>query len=161
MWEQIKRLFDNEVVVTLGIIWAWIVSFLFPTPLVATAAGAALIMMVLDLMTKIFALARQNGGLRRAFKCRKISSNKFARGTLDKLIIFGVMLVISGCAYNLMFIPEISTWFAQVIFTIMFLRDALSIIENLHDAGVQGLGLFKKVVKKKLDKYCDDEEAKK
>jgi len=161
MWEQIKRLFDNEVVVTLGIIWAWIISFLFPTPLVATAAGAVLIMMGLDLVTKIFALGKQNGGILKAFKCHKISSNKFAKGTLDKLIIFGVMLIISGCAFNLMVITEIATWFTQVVFTIMFLRDAISILENLNDAGVQGLGLFKKVVKKKLDEYCDEEEEKK
>ncbi len=161
MWEQTKRLFDNEIIVGLGAAWAWLVTFLFPTSTIATAAGAVLIMMGLDLVTKIFALGKQNGGILKAFKCRKISSNKFAKGTLDKLIIFGVMLIISGCAYNLMVIEELATWFTQVVFTIMFLRDALSILENLNDAGVQGLGLFKKVVKKKLDEYCDEEEEKK
>lgn len=151
MWEQIKRLFDNEVVVGLGAAWAWIVTFLFPTSTIATAAGAVLILMGLDLITKIFALARKNGGLRCAIRTRKIASNKFAKGTLDKLIIFGIMMVISGCAYNLMIIKDIAIWFTQAVFTIMFLRDVLSIIENLNDAGVQGLGLFKGLVKHKLD----------
>lgn len=164
MWEQIKRLFENEVIVGLGAIWAWIMTFLFPTSTMATAAGAVLILMGLDLITKIYALSRKNCGLRYAIRTRKIVSNKFAKGTLDKLIIFGVMLIIGGCAYNLMIIKDIAVWFTQAVFTIMFLRDALSIIENLNDAGVQGLGLFRKLVKHKLDeivepdKNCKEEE---
>lgn len=165
MWEQIKKLFDNEIIVGLGAAWAWLVTFLFPTSTIATAAGAVLILMVLDLITKLFALAKKNGGFRCAIRTRKIASNKFAKGTLDKLIIFGIMMVISGCAYNLMIIKDIAIWFTQAVFTIMFLRDVLSIIENLNDAGVQGLGLFKKLVKHKLDEVtkvdCDDEHKNK
>ena len=158
MWEHIKRLFDNEVIVGLGAAWAWIVTFVFPTASIKTAAGAVLILMGLDLITKIFALAKKNGGLKRALRTHKISSSKFAKGTLDKLIIFGVMLIIGGCAYKLMLIKDIAIWFTQAVYTIMFLRDVLSIIENLNDAGVQGLGLFKHIVKKKLDDYCDTDK---
>lgn len=158
MWEQIKRYFENDVIVGLGAVWAWIVTFLFPTPTFTTAAGAVLILMGLDLLTKIFALSKQNGGFRKAVRCRKIASNKFAKGTIDKLLIFGIMLVVSGCAYNLIIIKDIAIWFTQAVYTIMFLRDVLSIIENLNDAGVQGLGLFKHVVKKKLDDYCDTDK---
>lgn len=155
MWEHIKKLFDNEVIVGLGAIWAWVLTFLFPTSTIATAAGAVLILMGLDLVTKIFALSKRNGGLKRALRTHKISSNKFAKGTIDKLIIFGVMLIIGGCAYNLMLIKDIAIWFTQAVFSIMFLRDVLSIIENLNDAGVQGLGLFRKLVKSKLDEIVD------
>ena len=156
MWEQIKRYFENDVLIALGTIWAYIVTFLLPTSAIATSVGAVLIIMCLDLVTKLYSLARQSGGLRKAFKCRRISSNKFAKGTLDKLVIFGVMLVINGCAYNLMMIKDIAVWFSQVVFTVMFLRDVLSILENLHDSGIQGLGLFKKLVQKKLDNICED-----
>jgi len=155
MWEHIKRLFENEIIVGLGAVWAWIVTFVFPTSTIATAAGAVLILMGLDLVTKIFALSKMNGGLKRALHTHKISSNKFAKGTLDKLIIFGVMLIIGGCAYNLMLIKDIAIWFTQAVFSIMFLRDVLSIIENLNDAGVQGLGLFRKLVKSKLDEIVE------
>lgn len=158
MWEQIKRYFENDVIVGLGAAWAWIVTFLFPTSTFATAAGAVLILMGLDLLTKIFALSKQNGGFRKAVRCRKIASNKFAKGTIDKLLIFGIMLVISGCAYNLILIKDIAIWFTQAVYTIMFLRDVLSIIENLNDAGVQGLGLFKKCIQKKLDDITDEED---
>ena len=160
MWETIKRLFENEILVVLGTLWAAIYTFLFPTATIATAAVAVLIIMCLDLITKLFAIAKQAGGLRKAFKTRKINSAEFAKGTLDKLIIFGVMLIISGCAYKLMIIETIAIWFTQTVFTVMFLRDVLSILENLHDSGIQGLGLFKNLVKRKLDEYCEKEHKK-
>lgn len=158
MWEHIKKLFDNEVIVGLGAAWAWVITFVFPTASIKTAAGAVLILMGLDLITKIFALAKQNGGIKKALRTHRISSHKFAKGTLDKLIIFGVILIISGCAYRLMIIKDIAIWFTQAIFSIMFLRDVLSIMENLNDAGVQGLGIFKKCIQKKLDDITDEED---
>lgn len=165
MWEQVKKLFDNEIFITIGAIWATVSNFLFPSSTIYTAAMAVLGIMALDLLTKLFALVRQSGGVKKAFKCRKITSAKFAKGTLDKLIIFGVMLIISGCAYNLIIIEEVATWFTQIVFTVMFLRDALSILENLNDAGVSGLGLFKKVINKKIEEYvdpdpCEDDKPK-
>lgn len=156
MWEQLKRYFENDVLIALGTLWAYIVTFLLPTSAIATSVSAVLIIMCLDLVTKLYSLARQSGGLRKAFKSRQISSNKFAKGTLDKLVIFGAMLVINGCAYNLMMIKDIAIWFSQVVFTVMFLRDVLSILENLHDSGIQGLGLFKKLVQNKLDNICEN-----
>ena len=158
MRENIKKLFENDVIVAIGSIWAWLMTFLFPTATIKTAAGAVMIIMCLDLVTKFFAIAKQSGGIIAAFRKRCITSKKFAKGTLDKLIIFGVMLIISGCAYNLLVVEELAVWFSQMVFTLMFLRDVISIIENLNDAGIQGLGLFKKMVKKKLDDYYEEEK---
>ncbi len=157
VWEYLKSLFENHVFVILGVIWATISSFLFPEAAYLTAAGAVLGMMMLDLVTKIYSLARQEHGLRRAIRNHRILSNKFAKGTTDKLLIFGVMLVICGFAYRITPIATLSTWFMQIVFTLMFLRDALSIIENLMDAGVSGLSIFKKIVKKKMDDYIKAE----
>jgi len=155
MIDSIKKLFDNYIVVGVGAVWGWIITFLFPTEATKTATIAVLVVMGLDLITRIFAIIKQSKGLRKAIKSHKLTSAKFAKGTLDKLIIFGVMLVISGCAYQLVVIEELATWFTQVVFTIMFLRDVLSIIENLSEAGVSGLGLFKHVVRKKFTDYVD------
>jgi hypothetical protein len=41
----------------------------------------------------------------------------------------------------------------------MFLRDLLSIVENLTDAGIKGLSPFKKLFKKKLDEVCGESTA--
>lgn len=156
MWEYIKNLFENGVMVAISAIWGVISSFIFPERTLLTAAAAVLIIMLVDLITKLFALAKRAGGIKKAIKSRTISSHKFSKGTMDKLIVFGIMLVISGCAYRICPIAELATWFTQLIFTLMFLRDVLSIIENLGDAGVSGLGPFKKKIKAKYEEVCGD-----
>lgn len=157
MCEHIKRLFDNYIIIGIGSVWGWIVTFLFPTQSIVAATLAVLITMSLDLLTKIYALSKIHGGFFKAIKTHEIRSNKFAKGTLDKMIVFGVMLIIGGCAYKLMVAEELAIWFVQVVFTIMFLRDVLSIIENLYDAGITGLGLFKHIVRKKFSDYVGEE----
>lgn len=153
--EYLHTCFDNKVVVFLGAIWACIGNFLFPTEAVQAAAIAVLIIMILDLLTRLFAEARKAGGYKKAVLLHGISSEKFAKGTLDKLIVFGVVLVLCGCAYKLTLIDDVAKWFSQVVFCIMFLRDSLSIFENLMDAGVEGLKPFKSVLTKKLEDVTD------
>jgi phage-related holin len=137
--------------------WGAVSTFLFPESAYITASAAVLGMMALDLLTKLYALSKQAGGLRKAFKQHKINSKSFAKGTMDKLVVFGVLLIICGCAYRISPIESLATWFMQVVFSLMFLRDTLSIIENLTDADVGGLSLFKRAVKKKLNEYVDEE----
>ena len=158
MRDTVCNLFGSELLVALGALWASITSFLFPTSFVGTSAIAVLIMMSLDLITKLFALAKMHGGFRKALRTQKINSRSFAKGTLDKLIIFGVFLIINGCACRLLVIEDISKWFTQAVFTIMFLRDTLSIFENLSDCGVQGLSVFKKLIKRKCKDIVDGKE---
>ena len=157
MISYIKSLFEDHICLFASMVWGAISTFLFPESAYITASAAVLGMMALDLLTKLYALSKQAGGLRKAFKQHKINSKSFAKGTMDKLIVFGVLLIICGCAYRISPIESLATWFMQVVFSLMFLRDTLSIIENLTDAGVGGLSLFKRVVKKKLNEYVDEE----
>lgn len=159
MWEYIKNLFDNCIVVTFSALWAMIAGFIFPEQAYTTAAIAVSVVMLLDLMTKLFALARQSGGFLKAIKLRTISSAKFWKGTSDKIIVFIIMLIIGGSAYLISPVTDIATWFMQAIFTLMFLRDLLSIVENLSDAGISGLGIFKKKIKNKLDEACGGDSS--
>ena len=151
-----KKAFGNELFISVGLIWATIVEFLLPTDMMKTAAVAVLIVMGLDLITRLFAISKKAHGFIRAIKCHKLTSAKFAKGTLDKLIVFGVMLIISAAAYKLMLVETLANWFVQIVFTIMFLRDTISILENLAEAGVKGLGLFQKLVKKKMDDVLEE-----
>jgi hypothetical protein len=159
LWEYIKNLFDNCILVAISAIWGVVSQFLFPDQALLAAAAAVLGIMGVDLLTKMFALSRQHGGLRAAIKGRHISSAKFAKGTMDKLIVFGVMLIVGGCAYQISPVASVATGFMQLVFALMFLRDVLSIIENLGDAGISGLGPFKKLVKKKYDEVCGDDSS--
>ena len=109
--------------------------------------------MLLDLITKLFALAKQNGGFKKAFKAHKINSKKFGKGTLDKLIILFVFTIVCAASYALM--PVLARAM-QIGYVLMFLRDVLSIIENLTEAGVSGLSMFKKIIKKKTCDYIEE-----
>lgn len=157
MVSYIKSLFEDRICLFASMAWGAVSTFLFPESAYITASAAVLGMMALDLLTKLYALSKQAGGLRKAFKQHKINSKSFAKGTMDKLVVFGVLLIICGCAYRISPIESLATWFMQVVFSLMFLRDTLSIIENLTDAGVGGLSLFKRAVNKKLNEYVDEE----
>jgi len=155
---QIKKLFEDRMLLLLSAAGAFLWRFFFPDEQYLFAAGAVLGIMALDLFTKLYALSKGAGGFKKAWRERKINSAAFAKGTLDKLVIFGVMLCVCGFAYRLSPVADLAAWFMQTIFTLMFLRDVLSIVENLSDAGVEGLGLFQKVLKKKMGEYVDEEK---
>lgn len=157
MVSYIKSLFEDHICLFASMAWGAVSTFLFPESAYITASAAVLGMMALDLLTKLYALSKQAGGLRKALKQHKINSKSFAKGTMDKLVMFGVLLIICGCAYRISPIESLATWFMHVVFSLMFLRDTLSIIENLTDAGVGGLSLFERAVKKKLNEYVDEE----
>jgi hypothetical protein len=160
MGEYLKKLFQVDILFLISGVGAFLYKFLFPEKQYLYGAGAVLVIMVLDLATKLFSLSRQGGGLRQSLAEKKISSRAFARGTFDKLLVFGIMLIICGCAYRLTVIDTIAIWFTQLVYTLMFLRDLLSILENLRDAGVGGLSIFQKAVKKKLGEYVNEEDIK-
>ena len=149
----IRSLFNNCAMVTVGTIGGTILAFLFPESIYLTSFFVVLGIMLLDLITKLFALAKQNGGFKKAFKAHKINSKKFGKGTLDKLIILFVFTIVCAASYALM--PVLARAM-QIGYVLMFLRDVLSIIENLTEAGVSGLSMFKKIIKKKTCDYIEE-----
>lgn len=156
MAQYLKKLFQVDFLFLVSGAGALLYKFLFPQKQYFYGAAAVLVIMVLDLCTKLFSISRQGGGVKVALVTHKISSSAFARGTTDKLLVFGIMLIICGCAYRLTVIDAIAVWFTQMVYTLMFLRDLLSILENLNDAGVGGLKIFKKAVEKKMVEYVED-----
>ena len=154
----ISKLFENHILVALSAIGAVLYRFFFPEEQYLYGTLAVLGMMALDLITNLYAIKKQAGGWMKSIASCKISSQLFFKGTVDKLIVFGVMLIICGFAYRLTIVSQVAIWFTQVVFTLMFLRDTLSIIENLRDAGIKSLGLFEKVIRKKMSEYVDDSD---
>ncbi|MDD3570231.1 MAG: phage holin family protein [Lachnospiraceae bacterium] len=156
MEQYLKKLFQVDLLFLVSGLGTFLYKFLFPQRQYFYGAAAVLVIMILDLGTKLFSLSRQGGGIKAALVTHKISSSAFARGTTDKLLVYGIMLIICGCAYRLTVIDIIAIWFTQLVYTLMFLRDLLSILENLNDAGVGGLKIFKSAVEKKMSEYTDD-----
>lgn len=157
--EYLRKIFEDRVVVAVSAVLSIVYQLVFPERAYLLAAVAVLGIIMLDLITKLFALSRTNGGLLKAIKKKCIKSRSFARGTMDKLIVFSVMLIICGLLYRISPIKDIAIWFTQLVFALQFFRDALSILENLNDAGIKGLGALKRALIKKRKEYGLDEEA--
>lgn len=148
------KVFSNKVVIIISAILSWCFHVLFPTTQYLYGAVAIFAMILIDLFTRLFALKRTSGGWAKAFLAHKINSKSFARGTVNKLIVFMVLMIMGACAYQLMIIKDIAIWFTQFIFVVLFLTEGISILENLLEAGCN-VSIFSKILKKKLNKYTE------
>jgi len=166
IFHYISNLFSNGVLVLLSIVGSWLYWFFFPAPEYLYSSLAVLGMIVLDIVTRLYAQSRKAGGIKKAIRTKDdqgkkyINSKKFLEGTTDKLIIFVVMAILCSLFYRVSILSELAIWFTQLVYTLMLLKDTLSVFENLDDAGVKGLGIFRNVIHKKLDEYTggnDDE----
>lgn len=157
----IFKLFAQPETVALSMILSGICTFFFPTQQMLFSALAVMGMFALDLMTKLFAKRHMAGGWAKAFRKRYISSKAFFKGTCDKLIIFAVFTIAGGLLNQIALLPDIGTWFTSGTYLLMILRDLLSVMENLTDAGVKGLEPFKKFAQKKVDEQGIELDEKK
>jgi len=108
---------------------------LFPDQAFFTAACAVGAAIVLDIVTKYVALSVKAGGYMKAVRSCSISSNKLWDGTRIKLFSYLVVAILAGLSYRVVQLEQLSIFFATVIYSIIFLREAQSILENLCDAG--------------------------
>jgi len=120
-------------------IWGLIVGglsyVLFPDQAFFTAACAVGAAILLDIITKYVALSSKAGGYMKAVRNQSISSNKLWDGTKIKLFSYLVVAILAGLSYRVVQLEQLSIFFATVIYSIIFLREAQSILENLCDAG--------------------------
>ena len=155
MLAYISSLYKSNLALATASVWSTVAAFLFPAEATRLAALAVLIIMTLDLLTKFFALARQNHGFIKAIKVRSLRSDKLAKGTIDKAVTFIVLLIVCGAAGKIIPYSPIAVWLTQFVFGVMFLRDTVSILENLQDAGID-VSVFKHAIKKKYTQYMED-----
>lgn len=108
---------------------------LFPEQAYLTAALAVGAVIVLDIVTKYVALSAKAGGYMKAVRNCTISSNRLWDGTRIKLFSYLVVAILAGLSYRVVQLEQLSIFFATVVYSIIFLREAQSILENLCDAG--------------------------
>jgi hypothetical protein len=108
---------------------------LFPDHAFKTAFFAVGAAMLLDIATKYLALSKKGGGFRQATKTRVIDSNALWRGTSIKLVSYLIVFILAGFSYRVTMLTQASIFLATVIYSVIFLREAQSILENLCDAG--------------------------
>ena len=71
----------------------------------------------------------------KAVRSCTISSNRLWEGTKIKIFSYLIVAILAGLSYRVVQLEQLSIFFATVVYSIIFLREAQSILENLCDAG--------------------------
>lgn len=154
--EYLEKAFDG-VKIVVGIVLSWFCYYCFPTDAYMISAKSVGVAMLLDILSKYIALAKQAGGWQVAFKSRKIFSRTLWDKTSVKLQTYLILAILVGAAYRVSPIAEIGLYFGTLVYTVIFLREAQSVVENLDDAGAK-LDWLVRWTKKKQKQICDDEQ---
>jgi len=138
-----------------GTLLAAISYVLFPEQAYQTAAIAVGIAMLLDILTKYIALSHEAHGFKNACKTRKIFSGTLWEKTKIKLFSYLVIAVLAGLSYRVTPLQQVGVFFGTVVYAIIFLREAQSILENLYDAGAD-VGWLINWTKRKQKKILEE-----
>jgi Ni,Fe-hydrogenase I cytochrome b subunit len=114
--------------------------------------------LVLDIITKYYALSKRHGGLRNAIVHGYINSNALWQGTSRKVVSYFVIMVLAGLSYRVSPIAQVATFMTTFVYSIMFLREAQSSIENLIYAGHTDLKWILSWLKRKEESVMNQAE---
>jgi len=132
----------------------------FPDQAYIPAACAVLAMMMLDIISKIYSLRRPHKSYLDAVKAGSINSRAFYDGTKKKLISFMYLMIMCGLSYRVAPVSKVTVLLGTFVYSIMFIRECESCVENLIDAGCD-LGwvlAFLKRKKKEINKDVGGEK---
>lgn len=121
----------------------------YPSPILIMC----LVLFVLDIFTRIYAICINNGGLAKAFFIGKISSRGFWVGFITKTIGYFVVLTIANFAIITPEISYIGKGIASVLYLALFFYETISVFENLRDAGFLAIIPVLNKIKQEQDEF--------
>jgi len=139
-----------------------VISYLFfPERAYFLALMAVIIASTLDIFTKLYALCKANGGYKGAVKSGKLFSKSLWKGTEVKIVSYIIVTLLTGLSYRVIFLREAGILIASFVYSVMFMREFQSNIENLCEAGadLDWLLIFAKKKNKDLMKDIKKEEG--
>lgn len=142
-----------------ALFWAIISYLIFPDESFVAWCIALWVAMFLDVLTRWFAIFTKSGGIKKALKTKAWNSEAMYKKTGIKIVSYLVIQILAGLSMRLVAIPYISTAVANVIYAFLFFRELASNIENLIDAGAEGLEPILFWVKRKQEKAVEKDEA--
>lgn len=161
VYEYVNKAFDG-----LKPIWGFAFSCLFyvmfPDSIHLWALVAVLLASVMDIFTKSYSICKNNGGYRNAVRIKKLFSKQLWKGTEVKIVSYLSISILTGLSYRVLFLKEAGIVLASFVYSVMFMREFQSNIENLIEAGadLDWLLLFSKKKNKELMKPYEEEEFK-
>ena len=118
------------------------------------------IVVACDLISRIITESVNHGGFWVALKEGHIRSDKAMQGTFIKIIAYFIMCVIAFQATKIIPYETASGLVSNIIYSVLFFVETMSIAENFIEAGVQEFQWFKRFSKKKLTEVCGEDEVK-
>lgn len=161
--EYLSRAFTGKKPL-IGAILGVLGTTLFPIPFYRTSFIAVMIAALCDAITKNYAICKKYGGYKNSVKLKKVFSKTLWKGTEVKLVSYLTIALLTGLSYNVVYLEQMGIFIASFVYSVMFMREFQSNIENLIEAGadLHWLLLFSKKKNKELmDPYEDKESSKK
>lgn len=149
VWETVRPGF--------AMAWACITWLIFPEQSFVVWCIALWVAVILDLLTRWYAIFKKAGGIKKAIKSKAWNSKEMYEKTSIKIISYLVIQILAGLSMRLVDIPYVSNIVATVVYAFLFFREFASNVENLVDAGADYLQPLLFWVKKKESKVLKDE----
>lgn len=154
MNEYLKTAFES-VRPTGALMLSCLMYVMFPESSYLTAFCAVVGVMVLDIITKYYSIACKNGGFWNSIRTRKINSNSMWVGTSRKIFSYMIIFIMVGLSYRVSPVAGVVVFLGTVVYSVLFLRECQSVLENLVDAECD-VGWLLAIVKKKKDEILKD-----
>lgn len=157
IWDYIDKAFSGAKPYA-GALAGVIGYIMFPDKAYLLALMAVLGAAALDIITKVMSIAYNNGGFWKSFKDKKIFSKMFWKGTERKIVSYLTISILTGLSYRVIYLKEAGILLGTFVYSVMFMREFQSNIENLIEAGadLHWLLLFSKKKNKELMKPYEE-----
>ena len=113
----------------------------------------------MDLISRLITESSNHGGFYKAVKGGHISSDKALHGTMMKIIAYFFMCVIATQSFKIFPWESAAELFGNIVYSILFFVEVLSIAENFMEAGVDEFKWVKKFSNKKLKEMCEEDDT--
>lgn len=154
--------YGSKVIEQVRPIWGLFVAgvsyVLFPDQAYVPPTIGLCIALVLDVITKYYAISKKCGGFWKAIKAKKITSESMWKGTKKKLLSILVVMIACGLLIRFTpFLPEIAITITTIAYAFMFYREIQSVVENMIEAGHDDLTWFLDLIKRRKSEILDEE----
>lgn len=150
----------NKITTALSDPLAWLAGGVIGVFTYLVQPGAAFyalwIVVACDLVSRILTESVNHGGLFAAIKGGHIRSDKALGGTSVKIIAYLIMCIIAAQATAIIPYEAAGGLITNIIYSLLFFVETLSIAENFIEAGVEEFQWFRKFANKKLKETCED-----
>lgn len=144
----------------LGAVTGIICYVCFPDRAYMLALTAVMAASFLDIITKSYSIIKKNGGYKNAIKNKELFSKSLWLGTERKIVSYTVVAILTGLSYRVIYLKEVGIMIGTFVYSVMFMREFQSNVENLIEAGadLHWLLLFSKKKNRELMKPYEETE---